>query len=85
VLHDINIETAPSDPEFLFRAHRHVGTSQPTFELELEVPFDLEFKRTISVDGFAAHLAEHLGKTLQEKRTGDKVEACFLSMSPVLE
>ncbi|KAH0566167.1 hypothetical protein GP486_000435 [Trichoglossum hirsutum] len=85
LLHDVNIETAPSDPQFLFRAHRHVGTSQPTFEPELEVPFDLEFKRIISVDGFAALLAEHLGKTKEEERTGNKVETCFLSMSPVLE
>ncbi len=75
----MNIKTAPSDPEFLFRAHRYVGTSQPTFEPELEVPFDLEFRRTISVDEFAAHLAKHLGKTQEEKRT------CFLSMSPILE
>ena len=85
MLRDVSIETAPTDPEFLFRAHRYVGTSQPTFEPVLEVSFDLEFKRTISVDQFAAHLAEHLGKTQEEKRIGDMVETCFLSMSPVLE
>ncbi|KAF2477137.1 uncharacterized protein BDR25DRAFT_339154 [Lindgomyces ingoldianus] len=50
-----------------------------------EVPFDLEFKRTFSVNKFAALLAKHLGKTQEEKRTGDRVETCFLSMSPVLE
>ena len=67
------------------RAHRHVGTSQPTFEPELEVPFDLEFKRTISVDRFAACLAQHLGKTQEEKKSGSRIETCFLSTSPVLE
>jgi hypothetical protein len=85
VLHDVNIETASSDPKFLFRAHRHVGTSQPTFAPKLEVPFDLEFKRTVSVDEFATLLAEHLGKTQEEERTGNRVETCFLSMSSVLE
>jgi hypothetical protein len=85
VLHNVNIETAPSDPEYLFRAHRYVGPGQPIFEPELDAPFDLEFKRTTSVDGFVEFLAQHLKKTQEEKNTGNKVETCFLSMSPVLE
>lgn len=85
VLHHVNIETALTDPKFLFRAHRHVDTSEPTFKPELEVPFDLEFKRTFSVDEFAAFLAQNLGKIQEKKRTGNRREICFLSMSPVLE
>jgi len=56
-----------------------VGTRQPTFVPDLNIPFDLEFRRTVSIDEFAAFLAEHLNKT-QERR-----ETCFLSMSPMLE
>lgn len=85
MLRDLDIKTAPSDPKFLFRAHRYVGMSQPTFQPELEVPFDFESRRTISVDKFAAHLAKHLGKTQEQKRTGDKIQTYFLSMSSVLE
>ena len=85
MLRDVSIEAAPSDLEFLFRAHRYVGTSQATFEPDLEVSFDLQFKHTISVDRFAALLAEHLGKTQEEKKIGDRVKTCFLSMSSVLE
>jgi hypothetical protein len=29
------IETAPSHPDFLFHAHKHVGLNQPTFVLGL--------------------------------------------------
>jgi hypothetical protein len=43
------------------------------------VPFDLQFRRTFSIDEFAAFLAEHLNKTQEVKET------CFVSMSPMLE
>lgn len=43
------------------------------------MPFDLEFRRTFSIDEFAAFLAEHLNKTQEVKET------CFVSMSPILE
>jgi hypothetical protein len=79
------IETAPSHPDFLFRAHKYVGASQPTFVPELDVPFDLEFRRTLSVDEFATDLAEHLGKTRKEKEIGEKIETYFLSASLILE
>jgi hypothetical protein len=49
--------------DLLFRAHKHVGASQPTFVPDLDVPFDLEFRRTLSVNEFATDLAEYLGKT----------------------
>jgi hypothetical protein len=77
--------TAPSDPDFLFRAHKHVGTSQPMFVPELNLPFNLEFRRTFSIDDFAVFLAEHLNRTRKEKETGEKIETCFVSMSAILE
>jgi hypothetical protein len=45
-----------------------VGASQPTFVPDLDVPFDLEFRRTLSIDEFAADLAEHLGKDTEGER-----------------
>jgi hypothetical protein len=49
------------------------------------VPFDFEFRSTLSINDFAMNLAEHLGKTQKEKETGEKIETCFVSMSPILE
>lgn len=49
------------------------------------MPFDLEFRRSLSIDEFAAGLAEHLGKTQKEKEIGEKIETCFVSTSPILE
>ncbi|OBT94396.1 hypothetical protein VE01_07775 [Pseudogymnoascus verrucosus] len=74
------IRTTPSDPNFLFRAHKHAATSQPTFVPDLDVPFDLGFRRTHSIDKFVEDLAEHLGKTRKAKS-----ETYFVSMSPILE
>jgi len=63
----------------------HIGASPPTFVPDLDVPFDLEFRRTLSIDDFEADLAEHLGKTQKEKEIGEKVETYFVSTSPILE
>lgn len=56
-----------------------MGTSQPVFISDLNIPFELESKRTFSIDKFAAFLAEHLNKTQEPKDT------CFVSLSPILE
>jgi hypothetical protein len=65
------IETTISDPDFLFRAHRHVGTSQPIFVPDLNMPFDLEFRRTTSINEFVAELVLHLSKSQEEKERGE--------------
>lgn len=52
---------------------------QPPLIQDLDVPFNLEFRRTHSIDKFPEDLAEHLGKTRNEKET------YFVSMSPILE
>jgi hypothetical protein len=63
-----------------------VGTSQPTFVPDLQVPFDLEFRHNWSFDDFAAILlAKYLNKTREEKGRGEKIETCFVSMSSILE
>ncbi|OBT40524.1 hypothetical protein VE00_09006 [Pseudogymnoascus sp. WSF 3629] len=79
------VETAPSLPDFLFRAHKHVGANQPTFVPDLGMPFDLEFRRILSFEEFVTDLAEHLGKTQKEKDLGEKIETYFVSVSPILE
>jgi len=79
------VEMCPSRPDFLFRAHKHIGTEPPSFVPDIDASFDLEFQRAFSVSDFATFVAEHLNKTREEKETGVKVETCFVSMSPVLE
>lgn len=70
-----------SEPEYLFRAYKYTGTEtgRPTFIPEIDVPFSLEYRRTIPVDEFIWDLAGHLGKTRR------KTETYFVSMSPILE
>lgn len=65
--------------------HKHTRTSQPTFVPDLDIPFDLEFRRTHSIDDFAELLAEHLSKTQKGRETAEKMETCFMSTSPILE
>lgn len=79
------MKTTASDPDFLFRAHKHVGSSQPKFVPDLDVPFDLEYRRTYSIDDFARRLALHLSKTKKKEEMGEKIETCFLSTSSNLE
>jgi hypothetical protein len=62
-----------------------LGANQPTFVPDLNVPFDLEFRHTLSVEEFAADLAEHLSKTQKGKEIEKKIETYFVSMSPILE
>ena len=62
-----------------------MGAGQPTFVPDLDVPFDLGFRRIFSVEEFAADLAEHLGKTQKEEEIGEKIETYFVSTSPILE
>ena len=75
---------APPDPKFLFRAHSCSCASQPTFVPDINISFDLGFKREVSLDAFAIRLALHLNKT-QEKAKVKSAETPFLSMSPILE
>jgi hypothetical protein len=58
------VKTTPSDPDFPFCVHKHVGASQPTFVPDLNVPFDLEFRRTLSIGEFVADLAETSGQDI---------------------
>jgi len=79
VLEAVQNETAPHDPDFLFRGHKYVGTSQPIFAPEMNADFDLELRRNVSIDQFAELLSQHLNKTREE------TETCFMTMSPSLE
>jgi len=78
------VKTTPSDIDFLFRAHKHVGTSQPTFSPGLNIPFDLRYRCTSSIDNFALELGLHLDKTREDER-GGKIATTFVSMTPMLE
>lgn len=78
------IKTPPSGPDYLFRAHKHVGTSQPIFVSELNIPFDLEFRRAFSIDKFAVLLNKHLTKSKTERTTREKIKTPFVSLSSSL-
>jgi len=67
------VEMSPSRPDFLFRAHKHIGTGPPSFIPDLDASFDLEFQRGFSVSDFVTLVAEHLNKTRKEKK--DKSES----------
>jgi len=56
------IKITLSYPDFLIRVYKHMSTSQLIFVLDLNMPFDLEFRHTLSVNEFVADLAEHLSK-----------------------
>jgi hypothetical protein len=77
-------ELSPPEPEYLFRAHKYAGMASPTFTPDLDVPFDLGFKRIVSFDEFIVDLANHLSKT-QKEEGGERIETYFVSMSPILE
>lgn len=51
----------------------------------LDVPFDLKFRRALSIDDFAVDLADHLGKTQKEKEIGEKIKTYFVLISLILE
>lgn len=80
-----SVGSIPLEIDFLFRAHRHVGTGPLVFVPDLNVTFGLEFQRSASIGDFATMLAEHLNKTQIEKETGSRIKTCFLSLSPILE
>ncbi|KFY89226.1 hypothetical protein V500_05854 [Pseudogymnoascus sp. VKM F-4518 (FW-2643)] len=79
------IDSTSSEPEYLFRACRHMGKGYPIFAPDRDETFNLECRRAKSIDEFIKDLARHLGKTEKEKETGIKVETYFVSMSPILE